>query len=206
MEVALACVGVTAPLPSRDDSSRPAGAGSAGLDDLVAARLIQRYQGGDVEAFVLLDRYRASVFNLARSRLGSQDDADDVTQQVFFKALQALRSYRPAGRSFRRWLLKVAKNTAEDHARHAGHSEAIAPDDLDRWIEDVQRPGPTWGNDDRLHELVAELSEAERQVLVLLYRWNLTPRETAIALGRPEAAVYKVHARTLAKLRAKLSR
>jgi RNA polymerase sigma-70 factor (ECF subfamily) len=172
---------------------------------MIAARLIRRYQDGDLAAFIALhDRYRPRVLRTARARLRCKEDAEDVTQLVFFKVLETLGSYRPAGRSFRRWLLTVTKNAAEDHRRRACHTEATAPEALDRWLDDLQDALPAWGEDAAVHGLVAELSAAERQVLVLLYRLELSPRETSIALGRSEASVYKLHSRTLAKLRAQL--
>lgn len=131
-------------------------------------------------------------------------DAEDVTQQVWFKALTVLRAYAPEGRSFRRWLHRVAHNAAEDHRRKGRRLEGVAPDELDRWLDDACEAIPAWGDCIAVHDLVADLSQAERQVLALLYRWDLSPREAAGILRRSEPAVHKMHSRTLAKLRARL--
>src|SRR5215217_2534171 len=107
-----------------------------------------------------------------------------VAQQVFFQVLRVLPAYAPEGRSFRRWVSKVAHNAAEDHWRRTRRSERTAPDQVDRWLEAAQQETPLWGEAGVVHELLDELSLTERQVLVLLYRWELTPREVGIALDR----------------------
>jgi RNA polymerase sigma-70 factor (ECF subfamily) len=185
--------------------SDPAGLLQNELDDEVAARLIRRYQAHDPKAFVELHgRYRAAVYRTALARLPCESDAEDVTQQVFCKVLQALPAYRPEQRSFRRWLLTVTKNTAADHRRRARHWEATAPEELDRSLDALEDTAPAWGDATAVHEVVAELSETERRVLALLYRLDLSPRDAAVALGSTEAAVYKLHSRTLAKVRSGL--
>lgn len=176
------------------------------MDDLVSARLIRCYQRGDLEAFVLLhDRYRRLVWRIALARVGSEHDADDVTQQVFVQVLVAVGAYRPEGRSFRRWLSRVAQNAAEDHWRRSRRSDGTEPDRLDRWVEAAQEEPPVWGDAMTVHDLVGGLSEAEQQVLVLLYRWDLSAREAGVALGRSEGSVRTVHSRALARIRTALA-
>jgi RNA polymerase sigma-70 factor, ECF subfamily len=171
------------------------------LDDLIAERLIRRYQARDLEAFRLLhDRYRSMVYGVALRRLGSHDDAEDVTQGVFYGLLGSLFAFQPEGRSFRRWLMTIARNAAEDERRRGRRSDRTAPEDLDL-LEQV----PAWGEATAVHEMVAQLPEAERQVLVLRYRWDLPARDIGQVLGRNEAAVWQLHSRGLAKLRAALS-
>ena len=67
-------------------------------------RLIRRCLDGEPEAFgFLVDRYRESVYAFAYSRLGNFHDAEDVTQEVFIKAYQKLRSLRRWD-SFHAWI------------------------------------------------------------------------------------------------------
>ena len=175
------------------------------LDDLISAELIQRFQTADGSGFVLLhDRYRPTVERIAGRRLGSTHEVEDVTQQVFFKVLKALDTWEPGRRSFRRWLITVTKTTAEDHWRSTRHVDLAVADQLDRRIDSRQDHAPAWGDTAAIHDLIAGLAQAEQQVLVLLYCWALSAHEAGVALGRSEAAIWKLHSRSLAKLRARL--
>ena len=175
------------------------------LDDLIAARLVRRYQDGDLEAFVLLyDRYRERVRRIAVARLGDEHDAADVSQQVFFQVLRVIGAYRPDARSFRRWISKVAQNAAEDHRRREQRAESAPPDALDRWLEAVQDHAPGWGSTTAVHDLIAELTELEQQVLMMIYQGRLRSPEVAVALGRSEGSIRTVHSRALGRLRKRL--
>ena len=69
------------------------------------AGLLERYRHGDDRAFGLIyDRHRALVFAVAVGVLSSREDAEDVTQEVFATASQALR--RGAPRELRPWLAR----------------------------------------------------------------------------------------------------
>lgn len=85
------------------------------LDDdaaLVAAAL-----GGHQSAFsALMARHREAVFRLARSHVGGEADALDITQECFVAAFVALARYDPA-RPLRGWLLRIALNKCHDWAR-----------------------------------------------------------------------------------------
>jgi RNA polymerase sigma factor (sigma-70 family) len=75
----------------------------------------------DPEAFGLLyDRYADPVFRYCWRRLGTREDAEDATQQVFAKALAAIPRYRES--SFRSWLFNIAHNVLIDGYR-AHHDE-----------------------------------------------------------------------------------
>ena len=79
------------------------------------------------------------------------DDADDVTQQVFAKLLTGLDRYRPGEAPFIVWVLRVARNTAIDHVRHA---RAVS----------VDRVGEVCGPD---HRAAEELRSSLRAALAL---------------------------------------
>jgi RNA polymerase sigma-70 factor (ECF subfamily) len=188
------------------DARRPRSPSNDRHDDLIAARLIARYQGGDLSAFVLLhERYRELVYRIALARLHCTQDAEDVTQLVFLKLFEILDAGRIEWRSFRRWLSTVARNAAEDHSRKSSRCESVAPDRLDRWRDAAPGSAPAaWGDTAAVHALIGELSRSERQLIELRYRCAMDPRETGAVLGRSEGAVYKLQGRTLAKLRTSL--
>ena len=66
---------------------------------------------------MLYQRYLPQIYRYLRARTGNADDAADLTQQVFLKALSALPGYRPCGRPFITWLLRIARNAVADFYR-----------------------------------------------------------------------------------------
>lgn len=77
--------------------------------------LVERSQGGDLRSFEqLVERYRDVVYRVV-ARVTGDDDADDVTQDVFLRAYHRLDRFRAEG-PFRAWLLQIAHNAALSHA------------------------------------------------------------------------------------------
>ncbi|MES1193584.1 MAG: sigma-70 family RNA polymerase sigma factor [Solirubrobacterales bacterium] len=118
------------------------------------------------------------------------DDADDVTQQVFAKLLTGLDRYRPGEAPFIVWVLRVARNTAIDHVRHARAvsadrvGEVCAPDDHEA---EALRSS--------LRAALAQLPPGQRDVLLLTHLVGLAPREIAAVLGCTVRAVHGLHYR-----------
>ncbi len=112
----------------------------------------------DPEAFgVLYQRYLPQIYRYLRARTGNSDDAADLTQQVFLKALAALPGYRLCGRPFLAWLLRIARNAVADFYRRQRPTVAF---DL---VEEA-----TWGAGEESPESVV-LSRAELARLQQLY-------------------------------------
>ncbi len=88
-----------------------------GTRDEEESRLIHRCVTGDVEAFrPLVHRYQRLVFAVAFRMLGSRADAEDIAQQAFVDAFNALDRFRSEGRprAFSTWLLRIAVNRSKD--------------------------------------------------------------------------------------------
>lgn len=80
-------------------------------------QLIADYLNGDEEAFaVLAGRYLKPIYNFTYRLVGDRQNAEDITQETFFKTWKNLKKYR-AGESFRAWLYRIARNTAYDLLR-----------------------------------------------------------------------------------------
>jgi RNA polymerase sigma-70 factor, ECF subfamily len=77
-------------------------------------QLVSRCRAGDLDAFAqVYDRYERQVFRYAYHILGNRDDADDIKQETFVKAYQAIRSFRSES-SLQTWLLKICGNLCRD--------------------------------------------------------------------------------------------
>jgi len=145
----------------------------------------------DAEAFgTLYDRYADQVFRVVLHRLGDRADAEDVTAEVFVKALRAIDAYRPSRAPFWGWLHRIAANAVIDHvrARRATVSlEAVAdtPDTAVGVEQQVIRRLEA----DRAWRAVASLSPAQRTAVTLRMGRDLPIADIAGRMNRTEGAV-----------------
>jgi RNA polymerase sigma-70 factor (ECF subfamily) len=96
------------------------------------ARWVERARQGDSEAFGrLVDRYHRRVYGIVY-RMCGPDDAEDLTQEIFLKALAALRSFQFQGNaSFRTWLYRIAVNASINELRRRKRRHAVEGPSLD---------------------------------------------------------------------------
>lgn len=85
------------------------------------AELIERSQGGDLDAFnTLVLAYQGQVYNLCLRMLGFPQAAEDAAQEAFIAAYRAVPRFRgrtPGRTGFRAWLLRIAANACYDELR-----------------------------------------------------------------------------------------
>ena len=149
----------------------------------------------DPRAFEALYRkYVAQVYNFALYELRDTHAAEDLTAQVFLRALDGLRGFReqsePPGSSFRVWLFQIARNSvANERRRVRRHPEA--PLDLALEApspEDVQQAALDRDQLERAWQQIGKLPAERRQALVLRFVEEMSTREIGEVLGRSEGA------------------
>lgn len=176
------------------------GTGKAPEDDEGALIAAQR----DPAAFGdIYQRHVAQIYSYLRARVG-EDDADDLTHQVFVRALDALPRYRHQGTPITAWLFRIARNAVTDtHRRRKGTitwdrlPEAMQPaigDDLADGMIQRERV-------ERLRQMLTDLTPEKPELLTLRFAGGLTVREIAGLLGRSEGAVKMELRRTLHTLK-----
>jgi RNA polymerase sigma factor (sigma-70 family) len=153
-------------------------------------QLVALFRAGHDEAFgTIHDRYRARLFAYARQMLGgSQSDAEDVLQDVFLRAYNALRT---DGRdvALRAWLYRVAHNRCIDQLRRpAPAAEDIF--DINRGVStDLLAEAERREDLRRLIADVRELPEQQRSALLMREMEGLSYNDLAAALGVTVPAV-----------------
>ena len=171
--------------------------------------LIQRAQQGDENAFgELYERCAPVVFRYLYSHLEQVQDAEDLTEEVFFRAWRALPRYRQQGVPFQAYLLRIARNVLIDHYRRDKSSQnqhATPVEDLAHLLPDPSVGPMSVGmeHQELVHKL-RNLPEDHRTVLVLRFLNGLTPLETAQVMGRSAGAVRVLQHRALTAFRALL--
>ncbi len=153
--------------------------------------------GEDVAWEALLKTHSRRTYNLCYRFTARVQEAEDLTQEIFIKVFQTLRSYDAAQGSFTTWLNRVSRNHLVDHYRRTKKDRATSSldDDLGTLEEKPSREA----------EPVARLEARERQELLQVALNHLSPdlreavilrdlhdldyREIAQVLGVPEGTV-----------------
>ncbi len=170
-------------------------------DDEVA--LVRAAQAEPTAFAPLYQRYRHRVYAYLRARTRDEEDAADLTQQVFVQALDALPRYRERGATFAAWLFRIAHNALVNFYRH--HRPVpldLVPEALHPLAEQDLEAGALRQDDlARLRPLVDALDAAKREMLALRFAGGLTAAEIAVVIGKSEAATKKQLSRTLQTLK-----
>lgn len=173
------------------------------MDDATIDRLVAQARQGDLQAFgTIFDHYHAAVYRFVVSRVGRPSDAEDLTQLVFVKALEALPRYTARGVPFGGWLFRLARNVVIDHIRTRRDH---APLDLV-----VERSATGHGPDelaalrqemDNVAAALRRLTPEQREAIELRFFAGLSAKEAAVAMGRQEGTVRGLQFRAIAALR-----
>jgi RNA polymerase sigma-70 factor (ECF subfamily) len=166
-----------------------------------ATSLILQAQGGDTEAYgQIYELYAPLVFRFCFAHLENRLDAEDLTEEVFLRAWQALPGYQLRGVPFTGFLFRIARNALYDHYRR-GRKRANDPG-LERDLVDEAQPDPAVSatlNLERreLRQTLTQLRGDYRNVLVLRFLVGLSPEETAQAMERSPGAIRVLQHRAL---------
>lgn len=176
------------------------------IDDETIDGLVAAAQSGDPDAFgALFDRYYVPVYRFVAARVGRPNDAEDLAQLVFVKALEALPRYEARGVPFGGWLFRLARNVVIDHVRtrreHATldlvaeqTAEEAGPDELAVLRQEM----------DSVAHALRRLTPEQREAIQLRFFAGLSAKEAAAAMGRQEGTVRGLQFRAIAALRREL--
>lgn len=159
--------------------------------------LVAAAQADPAHFLELYDRYFHRIWAYAIRRARNRAEAEDVTSEVFRRALENLGSYEWRGSPFIAWLLRIAANTLVSRREKTGRESPDAPPDVAGPDADLEKRA-------MLFQLVARLPEAQRRVIELRYIEQRSLLDTAKQLGRTEGAVKQLQRRALEYLREEL--
>ena len=161
----------------------------------------RRAAAGDRRAFAeLYDAHVDAVYRYAFFRVRTAAEAEDVTSEVFQRALVAMPRYEPR-RPFLAFLYTIARNVVTDRLRRS-HPEASFEDAL---AHPTDAPGPEEraGASDEVRELraaIAKLTPVQQEVMVLMLE-DRSVKEIAQLTGKREGTIRGIHMRALEALR-----
>jgi RNA polymerase sigma-70 factor (ECF subfamily) len=159
---------------------------------------------------VLVERYQRGVHAVIFRLVHSPADADDLTQQAFLSAYDALADFKLELR-FSSWLYRIAVNLAKDHLKSKKRGE-LGTDEIDSATDALfssstpatDQPAERAERQRLLERALARLSIADREVLILKDIEELSYDEMKQILGRPVTALKIRVVRARQRLKAQL--
>ncbi len=160
----------------------------------------QRDEPGIAEFQALYEDNLNSVYRFVYTNLRNREEAEDLTSQIFLKALRFLDSERST-HSARSWLFQIAHTSIADYWRTYYRAPASSLEvrlelGWEGPVEEVML-GTNELASERVHTLLSALPERYREVLRCPFLLNLSIRETAAAMGFSEANVKTLQFRAL---------
>ncbi len=165
--------------------------------------LIRRAQQQDPEAFgQLYEAYFDKIYRYVALKIGNKTEAEDMTQQVFLKALQSISSFRWRGIPFSAWLFRIAHNQVVDYLRKKVKRVTVPIDDLPITAnDDPQRKAEQRLEIEQMVSATKQLTEAQREVISLRFAGELSTAEVAKAMGKSQGAVKALQHSAIVALR-----
>jgi len=165
--------------------------------------LVQRAVGHDADAFgKLYDMHIDRVYRHIYYRVGNQTDAEDLTQQAFLKAWQAIGRYKKTASPFIAWLMTISHNLVVDFYRTRKDKAYIEAEVLANYsTSSPEQAAEVSFREQRLRRAILQLSADEQQVVTLRLMEGFQFAEIASLLKKKEGNIRVILHRALVKLR-----
>ena len=166
---------------------------------------IKTPEGGRLaESFdFVYDRYYKNVYNYIVFRINNQYDAEDLTNDVFVKAMNNHKNYN-ADFAMEAWLIGISKNIVTDYLRKTMRRQFVPLDSIIELISANKQPEEVVVFNEEIKGLISAMTllrDKERQILSMKFATDLKQREIGEILGISESHVKVTTHRALNKLK-----
>lgn len=170
-----------------------------GMDEATLVQKARRLERAAVSA--LYRRHVQAIYRYIYYRVSDAHTAEDLTAEVFLRAIEGLPGYKPGETPFVAWLYSIARARVADHFRQAKRTDAL--DLPDHWPSDEDSPAArveSAFHQEKLREALQQLTPDQQQVIILKFIEGLKNTEIAQILDKTEGAVKSLQNRALAAL------
>ena len=163
------------------------------MDELAAVRTSQ---AGNRGAFgVLIERYYKSIYRYAYQCIGNHQDADDICQETFLRALDNIRDLKD-GEKFKGWIFQIAANLSRKRIKNLKfEKDMVTAADVDFLPHSSENKGTPLENLSGrekaavIRDELRKMPEHMRMATILVLIEGLTQKETADILNRSQSAI-----------------
>ncbi|HEY8731529.1 MAG TPA: RNA polymerase sigma factor [Candidatus Limnocylindria bacterium] len=170
------------------------------------AALARRAGSGEAEAFgILYDRYVSAVYRYVFYRVRNEAEAEDVTSDVFMRALRAIPKYEPR-QAFLAWLYRIARNAVIDRSRRQAARQQVSFEDALAHPNADQIVNPDAGLLDGsdasvVRQALQQLTPLQQEILVLRYVEGYDTKTISKLVGKRDGTIRGIEFRALSTLR-----
>ena len=166
--------------------------------------LVEAAQADPARFLDLYERHFHRVYAYVLRRARNRQDAEDITAEVFHRALDHLDRFEWRGTPFVAWLFRIASHALADHwagsrRRAGGHAPAGREESAP--LGAMPATDPEFEQKVMLFQLVDRLPDEQRRVVALRFGEGRSIQETAAVVGKSEGAVKQLQLRALQNLR-----
>ena len=170
-----------------------------GTSDVREDQLVDRARRGDADAFGrLYELHLDRIYRYIYYRVGSSNEAEDLTEHVFLKAWEAIGRYESRGLPFAAWLYRMAHNAVIDHYRARRPTTSIDETfDLEDEGQNPVASAEALFDREELKVAIKRLNHDQQTVILLRFTEGLSHAEVGKILGKSEGAVRVIQHRAL---------
>ena len=166
-------------------------------------KLVERAQRGEraaLEELYLIHFDR--IYSYLHMTVGNRHDAEDLTTQTFLRMLESIGRFRWQSAPFSAWLFRIAHNLAMDHfrSRRRWQPEEEVPEPPGLAEVSAEEEALKVLSSENMFDLIDQLSDEQRQVLILKFVFDFSNLEAATVLEKTEGAIKSLQHRALASL------
>src|SRR5256714_2388993 len=194
-------------MPGTEPAKKVRGASANDVDERSLVEAAQR----DASRFAeIYERYFELVYAYVVRRVRDRAATEDLTSEVFRKALANLTRFKWTGAPFGAWLLRIASNLIADRAKRAGREVMADEPSLDAAAAAIDEPVNSQSQQSNLEapeqraslfKLVDALPDDQRRVVAMRFAEEKSISEIAAELNRSEGAIKQLQFRALQNLR-----
>jgi RNA polymerase sigma-70 factor, ECF subfamily len=166
-------------------------------------QLVTRAQAGDRDALeeLYLEHFDR-IYSYLHMTVGNRHDAEDLTTQTFLRMLESIGRFTWGTAPFSAWLFRIAHNLAMDHfrSRRRWQPEEEVPEPPGAVESSAEDAAMRALSSQSMFDLIEELSDEQRQVLILKFVFDFSNVEAATVLDKTEGAVKSLQHRALVSL------
>ena len=166
-------------------------------------KLIQAAVRGDESALSeLYNRYADKIYKYVLYRTSDPPTAEDITADVFLRAIESLEQYDDRGLPFVAWLYRIAHARVVDHWRKAHRRPVLHLDDplIRDYLQLEFEPGVDVLEHQALIEALRQITDEQQQVIILKFMQGLDNEEIASIMDKTTGAIKALQHRGLEAL------